>query len=243
MSKVSVVIPCYNLGAYLDEAVASVLQQTYGDFEIIIVNDGSTDPETVFLLEKYDKPKTRVIHTSNQGVSAARNTGIREAYGEYVLPLDADDKIGPDYLQKAVDILDSRLEVGVVYCEEYMFGEKEGLCKMPEYNPISLLFNNMIFPSAFYRKSDWERVGGYWPKMTYGWEDWEFWISMSRLNKKVFKIPEALYYYRIRSNSRDHSMALRHKIAMMTMIVLRHKWLYLKNMKYACGNILNYLRN
>jgi len=243
MPKVSIVIPCYNLGAYLDETVVSVLQQTITDFEIIIVNDGSTDPETVKLLSNYDKPKIRVIHTSNRGVSAARNTAIREARGMYILPLDADDKIGPDYLQKAVAILDSRPEVGVVYCDEYMFGEKEGVWILPEYDPVALLFDNLIFPSAFYKKTDWEKVGGYSTKMTYGWEDWDFWISMSCLNKKVIKIPEALYFYRIRSNSRDHSMSIYHKIAMMSVIVLRHKWLYLKNFKFGLKKIRDYLKS
>ena len=82
MTKVSVVIPCYNQGAYLDEAVNSVLKQTCGDVEIIIVNDGSTDGETRRLLSAYDRPRTQVIHTENKGLAAARNTGIAAAHGE-----------------------------------------------------------------------------------------------------------------------------------------------------------------
>lgn len=228
--KVSVIIPCYNHGAYLDEAVGSVLSQSFTDFEIVVVNDGSSDPETVRLLNAYHKPKTRVIHTKNAGVSRARNTGIRSARGTYILPLDADDRIGATYLEQAVAILDARPEVGIVYCDEDMFGEREGVWQMPPYDSTALLFDNLIFPSAMYRKSDWEEVGGYSAKFIYGWEDWDFWVSLSRLNKTVIKIPEILYYYRIRSDSRDHSMRLHHKIAMMSLLVLRHKPLYLKNM-------------
>ena len=106
MPKVSVIIPCYNHGEYLDEAVESVLTQTYQNFEIIIVDDGSTDQSTIDLLKVYRKPKTRVIRTDNQGLASARNNGIKEAKGEYILPLDADDKIGKEYLKKAVKILD-----------------------------------------------------------------------------------------------------------------------------------------
>ena len=230
MPKVSVIIPCYNLGAYLDDAVVSVLQQTYKDFEIIIVNDGSTDPETVKLLASYDKPKTRVIHTSNQGVSSARNTGIREACGMYILPLDADDKIGSDYLELAVNVLETRHEVAIVYCERVLFGEREGVDSLPDYDPRALLVDNCIYPAALFRKDDWKTVGGYSEKMVYGWEDWDFWISLSELNKQVVKIPEPMFFYRVRSSSRDHSLRNSQKIAMMLLMILRHKLLYLRNL-------------
>jgi len=239
MPKVSVVIPCYNMGAYLDEAVLSVLQQTFTDFEIIIVNDGSTDSETVRLLSNYDQPKTRVIHTTNQGVSAARNTGIQEARGEYILPLDADDKIGPSYLQKAVTILDSSLEVGVVYCERVLFGEREGVDPLPDYDPRALLIDNCIYPAALFRKDDWKTVGGYSEKMVYGWEDWEFWVSLSKLNRQVVKIPQTLFFYRVRSNSRDHSLHFLHKIAMMYIMVMQHKCLYLRNFDLLVKRVLD----
>ena len=241
MPKVSVIIPCYNLGAYLDEAVVSVLRQTYTDFEIIIVNDGSTDLETVNLLASYDQPNTRIIHTSNQGVSAARNTGIREACGMYILPLDADDKIGPDYLELAVDVLDTRPDVAIVYCERVLFGEREGVDSLPDYNQRALLFDNCIYPAALFRKADWETVGGYCEKMIYGWEDWDFWISLSDLNKQVVKISEPLFFYRVRSKSRDHSLQFHQKVAMMSVMVMRHKRLYLRNLNLLVKKVFDLL--
>ncbi|QXE92337.1 glycosyltransferase [Geomonas subterranea] len=227
--KVSVVIPCYNHGAFLDETVDSVLAQSFADFEIIIVDDGSTDPGTVRLLEGYRRPKTTVLRTANGGVSRARNTGIARARGSYILPLDADDRIAPTYMEKAVAILDARPEVGIVYCDEEKFGEEQGLWDLPPYDPVAELFDNLIHPAAFFRKSDWARVGGYSPMFVYGWEDWDFWVSMTRLNKEVSKIPEILYYYRVRSVSRDHSMCFGHKFAMMALIIMRHKTLYLRH--------------
>lgn len=229
MPKVSVVIPCYNHGDFLMETLGSLQVQTYTDFEIIVVNDGSTDAATVALLQSLKSDNTRILHTVNRGVSAARNRGIEEALGDYILPLDADDKVGSDYIEMAVKILESRPEVAIVYGERVLFGEREGMDPLPDYNPKALLIDNSIYPAALFRRVDWTSVGGYSEKMVYGWEDWDFWISLSKLNKQVVKIPESLFYYRVRSNSRDHSLRFHHKVAMMSLIVLRHKYLYLRN--------------
>ena len=124
--KVSVIIPCYNQGFFLQEAVESVLEQTYQDFEIIIINDGSTDAATVALLKNYKQPRTTVIHTNNQGLASARNNGINIAKGKYILPLDADDKIGKNYLQKAIEKLEMNDNLGIFYCEAEFFGNEIG---------------------------------------------------------------------------------------------------------------------
>jgi len=126
---VSVIVPCYNQGIYLDEAIQSVLGQTYQDFEIIIVDDGSDDGLTGLtndLLRDYRRKRTRVIRTENRGVVSARNTVISHARGKYILPLDADDRIGSEYLEKAVKILDDNPDTGIVYCEVEFFGERQG---------------------------------------------------------------------------------------------------------------------
>ncbi|GAJ13471.1 unnamed protein product, partial [marine sediment metagenome] len=101
--KISVIITCYNYARFLPEAVESVIRQTCQDFEIIIVNDGSTDnsKETAkTLTEKYPKHQTRLINESNKGLATARNVGIGKARGRYILPLDADDKLHPQALRK-----------------------------------------------------------------------------------------------------------------------------------------------
>ena len=117
MPRVSVVIPCYNHGAFLQETLESLHAQTFTNFEVIVVDDGSTDALTVALLDSLVEPGLRVIRTENRGVSAARNRGIAEPRGEYILPLDSDDKIAPNYLEKTVTILDEDRDVGVVYTE------------------------------------------------------------------------------------------------------------------------------
>jgi glycosyltransferase involved in cell wall biosynthesis len=238
MPRVSVVIPCYNHGEFLLETLHSVQAQTFTDYEIIVVNDGSTDEATVTLLQSLNSAKIRVFHTSNRGVSAARNRGVVEAKGDYILPLDADDKIGFNYLELAVDVLETRPEVAIVYCERVLFGEHEGVDSLPDYDPRALLIDNCIYPAALFRKADWQTVGGYSEKMGYGWEDWDFWISLSELNKQVIKIPEPLFFYRVRNNSRDHSLRFQHKNAMMSVMVLRHKSLYLRNMNLLVKRFL-----
>ncbi|MFZ2642490.1 MAG: glycosyltransferase family A protein, partial [Verrucomicrobiia bacterium] len=165
--RVSVVIPCYNLGQYLDEAVESVLAQTYQEFEILVVDDGSTDETTKQILSSYNRPKTRVIRTANQGPSAARNTGIQQARGEYILPLDADDKIGSRYMEKAVAVLDQRAEVGIVCCEAEFFGEVAGKWNLPEYSFPLVLLENMIVEPSFFRMADYKQTRGYNPNMLY----------------------------------------------------------------------------
>ena len=201
MPKVSVVIPCFNQGAYLDEAVQSVLNQTYVDYEIIVVNDGSTDEITTTLLESYNKPKTRIIHTDNQGLPSARNNGIAIAKSEYILTLDADDKIGETYLENAVQILDSQPDIGIVYCDAEYFGEITGSWDLPKFSIENILVMNMIFCSAVFRRTDWEKVNGYNVNMIYGYEDWDFWLSLIALNRNVHKIQKVLFYYRIKKDS------------------------------------------
>ncbi len=111
--KVSILIPCFNLGQYIEEAVDSVFAQTDQDFEIIIVNDGSTDEATNKLLEGFSRPRTTVLSTENRGLAAARNLAIQQARGRYICALDADDKLHPQFIEKTSALLDARFVAGV----------------------------------------------------------------------------------------------------------------------------------
>ncbi len=226
MPRVSVVIPCYNQGTFIDETINSVLAQTWHDFEIIVVNDGSTDPFTVQHLQQLDFPHTKVIHTDNQGLSSARNNGIEVAQGEYILPLDADDRIGPTYLEQAVQLLDAEIGLGIVYSKARFFGDRDDEWQLPEYSLEEMLLNNIIFCTSFFRKTDWEKVGGFDPAMIYGWEDYDFWLSLIERGRQVKRIPEILFYYRIRSDSMLRSKEKKQKVAILTKIFHKHEALY-----------------
>lgn len=233
MPKVSVIIPCYNLGKYIKEAIDSVSAQTFQDFEIIVVNDGSTDAETNQIINGLDNSRIKVITTENHGLASARNNGIAAAAGDYILPLDADDKIAPAYLEKAVKYLDEDTELGIVYCEADFFGEENFKWDLPDYELSKILLDNLIFASAFFRKKDWEAIGGYKQAMIFGWEDYDFWLSIIELERKVCRIPETLFYYRKRNDSMAHSMSREHLYYSHKEIVKNHKDLYINNIQYV----------
>jgi glycosyltransferase involved in cell wall biosynthesis len=229
MPKVSVVIPCYNQGQFIDETVDSVLAQSFPDFEIIVVNDGSTDSFTNRLLENYAKEKTRVVVTANSGLAEARNNGIAVAEGQYILPLDADDRIEATYLEKAVKILDADPRAGIVYCRARLFGAVETEWLLPEYSLEKMLVDNVIFCSAFFRRDDWLVAGGYDPGMIYGWEDYEFWLALIERGRKVVRIDDILFSYRVASDSMVRSKEKWQKVAMFQRIYQRHQRLFSEN--------------
>lgn len=202
MTAASIIIPCYDAGALLGEAVASALEQTHDDFEIIVVDDGSTDAETLLMLKRANWPRTRIIHQANAGPAAARNRAIAEATGEYILPLDADDFIEPTYVAKAAAMLDARPDVGIVYCRAAKFGAEEGPWDLPAFSSDELALGNVIFVSAMFRKPDWAVVGGFDETFRHGMEDYDFWIRLVCAGRKVVRLDETLFHCRIRERSR-----------------------------------------
>jgi len=201
--KVSVIIPCYNLGQYLNEAVDSVLAQSIQDFEIIIVNDGSTDDFTNELLANYNKPKTRVLSQTNRGLPGARNSGIKVSSGEYVLCLDADDKLHYEFLEKTVSILDADYEHVCAFVMPWvqLFGDLDFIWETSEFDPYLLAMRHGMHVTAPFRKECWDAVGGFREHMTSGYEDWDFWLSIVALGYKWVTVKEPIFYYRKRKNS------------------------------------------
>ena len=201
MTKVSIVIPNYNCFQYIKEAIDSVKAQTFEDWEIIIMDDGSTDVPFEEL-KKLEEENIKVFSQENQGPAAARNAAIELSSGEYILPLDADDKIAPTYLEKAIPILDENPDIGIVYCKAEKFGRVNGYWALPEYSEELMVINNIIFCTAFFRKDDWKKVGGFPVFARLGVEDYAFWLKLLSLGRKVVQINEILFYYRIHESSR-----------------------------------------
>jgi glycosyltransferase involved in cell wall biosynthesis len=205
-NMVSVVIPCYNQGGYLEEAVLSVINSSYKNIEIIIINDGSSDQtEEVALRLQEENSCVHYLYQENKGPSSARNLGIMNSVGTIILPLDADDRISNEYIEEAVIILENRPNVKVVYCHAEMFGERTAKWILPEFALHKLIRRNLIFSAAFFRKTDWERIGGYDERMTWSLEDWDFWLSMLKDGGDVFRLPFIGFYYRISKNTRTEN--------------------------------------
>lgn len=201
---VSVIVPAYNVGPYVRDTLNSVLEQTYSNWECIIVNDGSTD-NTRQVIEAFiaQDPRFKLIDIPNSGVCVARNTAVDHAHGTYILPLDGDDKIADTYIERCVAVVVQFPETKLVYCKAAFFGEKEGPWDLPVFNYDDLLLYNHIFCTALFRKEEFLAAGGYDKRLIHGWEDWDLWIKFLDRDAKVVRIEEVLFYYRIKNISRS----------------------------------------
>lgn len=225
--KISVIIPCYNHGLYLQDAIDSVEASSFKDYEIVIVNDGSTDAFTIRQKDELSQRGYHVINQPNQGVSKARNNGISAALGQYIMPLDADNKIRPTYIEKAVAILDHQPQIGVVYAKADNFGEVELSNHIGNiFDPVELYVNNYIDNLSVFRKSVWEQVGGYDENMLEGLEDWDFWMTLYENGVGFYFIDEILFDYRVLSDSHGDKADNNHKV--FSYISVKHANTYRK---------------
>lgn len=199
---VSIIIPCYNHGRYLRESVESVEKACPRELcEVIIVNDGSTDPETLDVLREIEGKGHAVLHQPNRKLGAARNNGIRMARGTYILPLDSDNTIRPDYIKRGVEIMEMNPDVGVVYGDSRFFGADDIINIVPEFDPVRHFVQNTIDACALFRKKIWEEVGGYKENMI-GYQDWEFWTAVASLKRwRFYHLGSVAFDYRISENS------------------------------------------
>lgn len=228
---VSVIIPCYNQGEYLDESIGSLRSQTYSPIEIILIDDGSTDSETQRKINELNLPNLKKFTTRNQGLANTRNFGIAQAKGTYILPLDADDKIHSSYIEKAVQILETKKNITVVYCQAMTFGAVQGYWNLPKFSFPEILLGNQVFCSALFRRNDFNKTRGYNPNMRYGWEDWDLWLSFVSLKAEFYLIPEILFYYRVKKKSMATGMTLEKRKAMHAQLIRNHPDLFINNIE------------
>ncbi|QDZ22339.1 LamGL domain-containing protein [Chloropicon primus] len=220
---VSIVIPLYNQADLLKETVQSILNQTFTDWEVIIVNDGSTDDgrsvasakEVILANNRGDfgglKRRIRLVEKPNGGLADARNAGIQAASGEWIFPLDSDDLIGYDFLERAVALAKGKeRRCNLVISDLKGFGAWEYAWHVPEYSARDLKYSNMFHCSALFHKSLWQAVPrGYPIETLFGYEDWAFWIFAEELLDGGISpcyIHEELFFYRIRPNSMHQSL-------------------------------------
>jgi glycosyltransferase involved in cell wall biosynthesis len=206
MPKISVIIPIYNTAKYLAECLDSLLAQTFTDWEAICVNDGSPD-NALEILEKYAArdPRIKIINQENAGCVSAKNNGVALARGEYVFPLDSDDKIAPECLDMLYKII-TTTDYSIICPNAFQFGVINGDWDLPEINKkLMYTGRNCIHNSSLYRKADWEKFDGYDEKFHQGLEDYDFWLNFFDAVKKAVRTKERLFYYRIKDISESRN--------------------------------------
>lgn len=210
---VSVITPCYNYGQYLDRLLACLEGQTFRDFEIVLMDDGSTDPETIETLARIEGRRIenlRVLRQDNQGVIAARNNAIEEARGKYIFPLDPDDTIDKTFLEKCVLFLESSPPHCFVYTWTYSTGDTDFIWETRDSDPVECLNENRI-GFVMYSREQFHRAGGYNPVMKDGYEDWEFCVNLVRSGFVGRVIPEPLYHYFVKARARNWFAIKKHE--------------------------------
>lgn len=205
---ISVIVPCYNQAQYLPEALQSLLDQDYPHWECIIVDDGSPDNTEEVALQWTEKDsRFRYYKKINGGVSDTRNFGAQQATGEYIVPLDGDDKLGSLYFSEAIEAFQNDPSIKLIYSDTILFGIKNEKVISPDFVYERMLTENQIYNSAMFRRCDFLKVGGYNTNMVDGIEDWDFYISLLRPTDKVIKLNAFHYYYRIKEVSRSANIA------------------------------------
>ena len=187
----------------LREALASVEDACNGNvLDVIIVNDGSSEAETTRILNEVGEAGYCVVPQPNRGVGAARNAGIRLAKGEFILPLDSDNRLRGVYLNEGVALLKNNPSIGVIYTDAEYFGDRSGRWHVPDFDLLSLIRMNFIDACALYRKKLWEEVGGYDEQMPWmGLEDWDFWLRVASYGGSFVHLPKIGFDYRVSRDS------------------------------------------
>ncbi|MEG4336974.1 glycosyltransferase [Microcoleus sp. D3_18_C2] len=227
---ISVIIPCYNQAHFLSQAVTSVINQTYKNWEIIIVNDGSLDTTSTAaknLIATNPQHQIRLIEQANQGISRARNTGISAANGEYIIPLDADDILDPNALICLLEICLKSKVPCIAFGSYQLFGGNENhtIPSYDLYSPKNIKQSNMICTSSLYHKSVWNLVNGYKAEMKEGYEDWEFWVNCHKHSIPFFGTREIVLNYRqVHGSRNEKAQQYHHKL--VAQIVCYNRELY-----------------
>lgn len=206
MPRVAVIITSYNEGECLRETVRSALDQRFTDFEVVVVDGGSTDPATLQVIGDLESRGLRIIRATGSTLPQARNTGIEAVDSELISCLDGDDKMAFDYLyrttQTFADVGNPKL--GIVTTHYRHFGASTRFITIRPFEKYLLAVDNQLHPASLFRRQCWEEIGGYRLNTAEGMEDWDFWIAIVSRDYEWRVVPEPLFFYRVRKGSRSN---------------------------------------
>lgn len=221
---ISVIVPCYNYAHYLDECIKSILYQTYPIHEIIVVDDGGKD-NTEEVCKKY--PQVKYLRKENGGLSSARNYGIERCTGEYIMCLDADDKLVPAAIEEHMKLITD--DMTIAQCALMEFGERHVInVPLPNTSLERIMQSNTIFCNAVFPKKAWVEVGGFDESETMraGYEDWEFWIRCMAKGYRVNTSDFIALRYRVHEGQMTQATAWPKRQKLYNYIYKKHKELY-----------------
>lgn len=219
---VSVVIACHNPREWIEDAIKSVLRQTYPNKEIIVVDDGSDDASKIVL-----KYPVAYVHLDDRGAAECFNRGIRMSHGDYYIKLDADDALESDYVEKTMSRMLQDERIGFVYTARRVFGEVSVTKPTKPFDRWRLLHHNYVNPSALVRRRAFDSAQGYDPKLP-SCEDWDLWITLVFKGWKGKAVFEPLQLYRVHNPSEHLSRGAPRatNIKAFKMIVKKRKMIY-----------------
>ncbi|MBZ0168994.1 glycosyl transferase [Candidatus Methylomirabilis lanthanidiphila] len=223
---VSVIIPCHNIGEFLDECIESVVAQDIADMEIIVVDDGSTDPYTLEVLSRL--PETyrgiSVVRVAHRNVGLARNAGFARSSGDFILFVDADDVLGERFLTTTLDGLRRRQDCGVAFTDVKLFGQVSGMWYTgPFLFAGELYFDNYLQYCSLIRRRVIEVYGGF--DAMPGHADWDFWIKLYKNGVRFLKVHDVYAWYRKRENSMLARIRSQ-RPHLINRLILNHKEVY-----------------
>ncbi len=207
---ITIGIASYNQSEYLEDAIESCYNQTLPAHEIIICNDGSTD-DSLEIAQRYEfkefpgiESPVKVVHQVNKGLSSARNTIIMNATGDYILFLDADDILKENALARISQEI-ARTGADIVAPSFQEFGKSNREVILDNFTMEDLMKNNRLGYFSAIRRSALQSIGGYSPKMKWGWEDWHIWFNLFNRGCNIAIIKEVLVMYRVKEKSMIHT--------------------------------------
>lgn len=238
----SVVIPCYKHSRFLKTAIDSALAQTWPDLEVVVVDDGNEPAEATAIgeiVDSYPAGLVRLVtNDRNLGLAAARNAGIDQARGTWIVPLDADDKLAPAFLEKTLSAIQQNPR-HYAYSDSVLWwpaDDKEQVLAAEDYVFANLLNRITHACTILYARDAWLQVGGYKPVMSRmgGWEDWEFVIALGEIGICGVRVPEPLFWYRQHSANQMRHTANDNKPALQETIRRLHPAIYRGEFSMAC---------
>ena len=223
--KVSIITPIYNYEKYIGDTLRCLQKSSYQNWECIVMDSDSTDNSAAVVQEMArEDDRIKYFHHTKLPIPQAKNNAVAHSSGKYLLPLDSDDLIAPEYISEAVEILENNPEVKLVYCRGVYFGDKKKKWKLEPYSYKQLLIKNCIHNTALFRRADFDKTSGYNPNMTAS-EDWDLWISLLETGGEVYVIEKDYFFYRKHKDS--FTVNNQHKIEeIQKQIYLNHKEAY-----------------